>query len=251
MLCCLDEGSMLTSENRMLFMFTVPSYAQFKAKSVVVKSLAIERSQANNVYDLDNQLIYDLATFDINAENAVLISTKERYNSYVNWLITNKKPLNLRLSKTILPTKSLRSQLVMLMRRFHPWKEDLDKFVLRIEECGFLEAWGTQPLLGDVDDNPNLHEYRNMETRELSTDMFIPFYIFLSTGLLIAITIFAAENLIVACNKKCTSVTNYKHSKLKKHSNFFFGISLCTIPLIFFGYYYFKEDYKFPAVVGK
>ena len=185
---------MLSNENRMLFMLTVPSYGQFNAKSVKVKNLALAQSQANNVDNLDNSIIYDLVTLDVNPENAVLISTKERYNSYINWLIkTHVGSLNLRLSKTILPTKSMRSQLVMLMRRFHPWKEDLDKFILRIEECGFLESWGTQPLLGDVNVNPNLHEHRNSDTKALSMDMFRPFFIFLSIGLTLAITTFVSD----------------------------------------------------------
>ena len=170
--------------DRSLFMLAIPSYGRFNA-NITINYLATTQMQQNNVRDIDNQAIYDLAEKDINPHDAVLISSEERYITYINWLLrrsAHQKGINLRLSKKKVKTVSLREQLVLISRRFHPWKEDLDLFILRVEESGILKAWGQVPLLIDVDANPNLQDL-NVDEVPLEIEMFRPFVVFLGIGI--------------------------------------------------------------------
>ena len=243
---------MLNLVDRSLFMFAIPAYDQFKAKSVGIKNTATAQGQANNIHGLTYMQMYELAMEDIEPDNTVLISTTERYNSYVKWLIKNKpsQDLNIRLSKKKLATISLREQLIILIRRFHPWKEDLDKFILRIEECGFLEAWGSTPLLGDVSINPNLKKYRDAEESELKINMFMTFIQFLAIGLGLGLITFMVEKLSPSLERKYGKVSQMM-TYPKKQMSFTAGICLCLIPMIIATHYFFKEEERFPAVAGK
>ena len=246
---------MLKASDTSLFRFRIPSYGLFNAAdqqlsgkevcdTIEVKPLATK----NNVYDLTNCQIHQLVIKDIEPANAILISTKERYRSYVNWAIRNKHKLNVRLSKMKLPTVSLREQLVMVMRRFHPWKENLDKFILKIEETGILEAWGTPPLLVDVEENPNLDKFKNSYDKSLEPKMFFPFLVFLSLGMALSVFIFLCEHpfrqMKIFWKPKIFS------PKSIRNVNYSLGIILCLIPMFLLIHYYFKEEKKFPAVIG-
>ena len=44
------------------------------------------------------------------------------------------KDLNLRLSPQKLRTHSNREQLIILMKKYHPWQEELNVFILKVEE---------------------------------------------------------------------------------------------------------------------
>ena len=208
------------------------SETEFNASLVEQKSLANNQNQPNNIQDLTNEQLYELAEKDI-SKGAILISTQERYRAYVNWFFKKHqgKDLNLRLSKKKLPTKSLREQLVMIMRRFHPWKEELNKFVLRLEESGIFEAWGTKPLSVDVSINPNLmkHVRENLDEK-LKIIMFIQFFKFLGIGCAISVFIFALEFLVALFrSNEYSSKSDTKPSKCK----FSVTIIVCGISTIF------------------
>ena len=98
----LDEGVMLSSGIKAMIMLLIPHARQFHADSINIESLTVHnhRHPTYNVPSLTNEKIYQLALNDIGPDNALLISTKDRYNSYINWLIRNKDPndLNMRLS---------------------------------------------------------------------------------------------------------------------------------------------------------
>ena len=240
---------MLPSGDKMLFKTYIPTYGEFNAVSVLVKSIANDQSQSNNVHDLQNHHVYDLAKHDIvYPHDAVLISTQERYRSYVNWFIKNKpgEDLNLRLSKKKLPTKSLRGQLVMLLRRFHPWKEELDYFILRITESGVLEAWGNKPLLVDVGMNPNILKLESL--RKLDLEMFQSFFIFLALGLAISALFWLVEYAFSMMRPNCAKCFKKPMPML---AGFGIWTLLCFIAMSLFTWQFFREDEKFPAVVGE
>ena len=257
----------MTSNDKDLFMLSIPSPGKFNADSINIELVAVEQLQAYNIYDLTNENIFELAMKDIEPENAVLISTKERYISYINWVTRTKGPkyVNIRLSKKKLPTLSFKEQLIILLRRFHPWKEDLNKLILRIEESGFLEAWGMKSLLADVSVNPNLDKYKDVEEKRLDIYMFIPFIIFLTIGLAIAKFIFIGEIFFLSAifsrfeNEMSPFLQRVRidlifiSSRLRKKDKlcFIVAIHVCIIPLITFLYFLFKPESKFPAVVGE
>ena len=258
---------MLITNDKSLFMLSIPWPGKFNADSINVEHVAVEQLQDYNVYNLTNDNIYELAMKDIEPENAVLISTKERYIAYINWIMRKKGPkyVNIRLSKKKLPTLSLKEQLIILLRRFHPWKEDLNRFILKIEESGFLEAWGTKSLLADVSINPNLDKYNDVEEKRLDIYMFIPFIIFLTIGLMIAKFIFIGEIFLLGnifsrydketspCLPRVRNELIFFSSRLRKKDKFYFivAIHLCIIPFVTFLYFLFKPGSKFPAVVGE
>ena len=246
---------MLPDGDKALFKMYVPAYGDFIADSVVQNYLANQQNQPNNIQDLTNEQLYELGEKDI-SNGAILISTQDRYRTYINWFIKQhpKQNLNLRLSKKKLPTKSLREQLVMILRRFHPWKEDLSKFVLRIEECGIFEAWGTIPLLVDVSMNPKLTKAtkRNLDEK-LEILTFIPFFTFLGAGCSISLLIFLLEvsgKLIHSkdLHFKC------KHKKQRYNFSsaiFVFGIAAVFIPIWhFYGGTSFKPVLSFLRMVA-
>ena len=265
-----DEGLMLINSDISLFMLSIPAPKKFNAKSINVQHIAIEQLQGYNVYGLTNEHIFELAMKDIEPENAVLISTKERYISYINWIIKMKGPkyVNIRLSNKKLPTLSLKEQLIILLRRFHPWKEDLDRFILKIEESGFLEAWGAKSSLADISVNPNLENYKHDKEKQLEIYMFIPFIIFLTIGFAFAKFLFICEislhnEMFLRCfqfNKgmnhppfqRFRNKLNFIGGKIKmKKFSFILAIYVCLIPIVIFLYFLSKEERKFPAVVGK
>ena len=256
---------MLTSNDKSLFMLSIPYPGKFNADSINVQLVAVEQLQAYNVYELTNENIYELAKKDIEPENAVLISTKERYIAYINWIMRMKGPINIRLSKKKLPTLSLKEQLIILLRRFHPWKEDFNKFILKIEESGFLEAWGMKSLLADVSINPNLDKYKDVEEKRLDIYMFIPFILFLIVGLVIAKFIFIGEIFLLSHifsryeNELSPVIQRVRNdlvfisSRLRKKDKlcFIVAIPMYIIPLVTCLYFLFKPESQFPAVVGE
>ena len=66
-----------------------------------------------------------------------IVQNHIRYDDYVNWFIKTHpdKNLNLRLSPKKLRTHSNREQLIIMMRKHHPWLEEINIFVLKIEVC--------------------------------------------------------------------------------------------------------------------
>ena len=129
----------------------------------------------------------------------------------------------------------------MIMRRFHPWKEDLNMFVLRLEESGIFEAWGTKPLLADVSINPELtkHTQKNIEGK-LELSMFIPFFTFLGIGCSVSLSMFIIETL--------GEIFQAKEKMLKNTSKcsyyiaiFAFGIVLILLPI---GHFYIFNAFK-------
>ena len=260
--CCniywLDEGSMLSMQDRTLFLFRIPSYGefnafhqQFSAREACDRLEVKTVERENNIRDLTNCQMHQLVINDIEPTNAILISTKERYRSYANWAIRNGHKIKVRLSKAKLPTVSLREQLVMVIRRFHPWKEDLDKFILKIEETGILKTWGTKPLLVDVEENPNLDNFKNSYDNALELEAIFPFMVFLSVGMAFSVLIFLCEHTFSQIK------TAFKHKIYISRNisdwniNYSIGLILCIIPLCFLTHYYFKEEAKFPAIIGK
>lgn len=153
---------------------------------------------------------------------------------------------------------------VLFLRRFHIWTEDFNRFILKIEETGFLGAWGTIPLLADISVNPNIENYKKPEDFQLEIYMFIPFIILLSIGLIIAKFAFLCEIIINPINTLSEFIFSYSSfqrlkcqckfiKKLKrKKISFIFGIFLCLIAIILSLISYFaKDETEFPAVVGK
>ena len=235
-------------------MLTMPAYGVFEAQRIDILTEASTQNQVHNVQRLTNEQFHELAMKDVEPEDAIIISTKERYNSYIYWLKKEKKESErvVRLSKKKLNTVSMREQLVLLLRRFHPWKEDLDKFILRIEESGFFEAWGITPLLSDVTVNPNLERYKYSEELDLTISTFIPFIIYWAVALSIAIVTFVAEYGYPAITKESRFQKRMPHlsTRRKLKIKFQAGILFGVIIGIILSYYYFKEEDKFPAVIG-
>ena len=245
---------MLPDGEKTLFKTYVPAYGYFISHNIHVKVLANEQSQSNNVHNLSNKQIYDLAKYDIAYHHdAILISTRDRYYNYINWFIRHypNEDLNLRLSKTKLPTKSLREQLVLVLRRFHPWKEDLDKFVLRTQESGIFGAWGEKPLLVDVDSNPNRQNYtqRNLKDSELRLDMVINFLIFLAIGLAISFQIFILE-AVRSIMKFYDLPYRMPLRRNCKQFDFKLTVFICIVSMVTLPICYFTSHSLFPAVVS-
>ena len=88
--------------DRTLFMLKVPGYGRFNAKSVEIELLAAEQGKPYNVHDIQNDQLYQLATMDmISPYDAVLISSQDRYRSYVTWMMRNHKGKNLNLLRLV------------------------------------------------------------------------------------------------------------------------------------------------------
>ena len=57
-----------------------------------------------------------------------------RYNKYVRWFLKNGDgDLNLRLSPKKLETRSNRGQHIIIMRKHHPWMEEINLCILLLE----------------------------------------------------------------------------------------------------------------------
>ncbi len=97
--------------------------------------------QYSNVPNLDNEDIFNLAVKDVNVEDSIVVMKQRKYQGYVNWFYKqdfkddNNEPLliNLRLSSHKLDTKSMTEQYIMLTKKYHPFVEDINRFVLIIE----------------------------------------------------------------------------------------------------------------------
>ncbi len=91
----------------------------------------------SNVPNLDYQDIYNLAEDDVNVEDSVIVMKQRQYDGYVKWFSKEKpeEDLNLRLSTTTLDTRLMTQQFVMLLKKFHPYVEEVNRFVLIIEVC--------------------------------------------------------------------------------------------------------------------
>ena len=92
-----------------------------------------------NANNLQNSEIYNFYQMDIQTDNSIMITSKHRYYEFANWFLKNNKEnekFNLRMSKTKLKTRTNQPQFVLIMKKFHPWTEELNRIILRIEvEC--------------------------------------------------------------------------------------------------------------------
>ena len=64
-------------------------------------------------------------------------------------------------------------QYIFLMTRFHPWAEDVNKFILDMEGSGIFTAWGDQPVNIDLTINPNRKTGADEEVERLGIDLVI------------------------------------------------------------------------------
>ena len=150
-----------------------------------------------NVASISNQNIYNYAHHDMTRDNAILVSSKDRYINYVNWFTKNypNEDLNVRLSPKKLVTKSGREQYHLLLRRYHPWISEINIFILRMEQSGIFVAWGDPTLNLDVRINPKfVKATKNIDEKSLHFVALIPMLLLLLIGLASSLIFFALEN---------------------------------------------------------
>ncbi len=89
---------------------------------------------------INNEVIYDIAEKDVNPYDAIMILKKRTYQGYLHWLQKTGKDLNLRLSPNKLITRLFSEQYIMLHSKYHPYAEELNLFVLKVEVRGNRHA---------------------------------------------------------------------------------------------------------------
>ncbi len=123
---------MLTRTSTQLLTTLHPVYEMFNTRFVI--KVNPEGTMFSNVPYLSNELIYELAEKDVKTEGSILVMKQRKYQNYVNWFSkTMKETLNLRLSQHKLDTRLMTEQYILLLKRYHPFIEDLNRFILIVE----------------------------------------------------------------------------------------------------------------------
>ena len=236
-----DEGTKLTSLDQSQFKNLVPKYVELNTK--MITPILTGQDSYINANGLTNIQIYDFIEKDINVDDAILVSSNYRYNEYVDWLINNKpmENLNLRLSRKRLHTKSNREQFIVLMRKYHPWLEEINYCILQLEESGILTSWGDKELRVDTSRNPNIKEAT--QNNKYSINTLSPLLTYLGIGLAVGVLALAIELVV-----KRSSDKTIKFNQKFKYKNGLTNVILVTL-LGILSWKYFEEEPEFPAVI--
>ncbi len=127
------DGIMLPATSIQLFTTLYPVYKKFNSK--LLQPTNLENNLFANVAGLNNfTVIHDLVKQDLNkTRSALMIMKKGTYRGYLFWLKNNGGKFDLRLSPTKLDTRTNTEQFIMLHSKYHPYSEELNRFILRIE----------------------------------------------------------------------------------------------------------------------
>ncbi len=128
------DGTMLSRTSTQLFTMLHPTYEYFN-------SLLLDRNknQRNNMFanvdGLSNfTVIHDVVENDVNmTRNALIVMKKRTYRGYVFWLKKKGLKIDLRIAPNKLDTKMNVEQFIMLHGKYHPYSEEINYFILKIE----------------------------------------------------------------------------------------------------------------------
>ena len=181
-------------------------------------------------------------------DNAILVTSKEKYINYITWFTKThpNEDLNLRLSHKKLSTRSNREQYIMLFRKYHPWINKINEFILRMEQSGILAAWGDPPFKVDISINPKfLKATENINEKSLHLRALIPMFLLLCMGLTTSILVFALETYY----ENSLSRICFLDQKLIDRSKWTISYLLCIIAIIILSWLFFYEE-SFPANIA-
>ncbi len=135
---------MLSETSTRLFITLHPVYFLFNTRFNA--SVSPEATLYSNVPNLAYEDIFNLAEKDVNTEGSIIVLKKRKYQGYVNWFLKNKAidnkvgavKMNLRMSPHNLDTRLMTKQYILLLRRYNPFIEDLNRFLLIVEVLHLL-----------------------------------------------------------------------------------------------------------------
>ena len=127
------DGVMLTKTSTQLFTTLFPVYKKFNSE--LLQATNLENNNDANVVGLNNfTVIDDVVKKDVNlTRNAAMILKKRTYRGYLFWLKAKGRRVDLRLSPKKLDTRTNTEQFIMLLPKFHPYLEELNLFILKLE----------------------------------------------------------------------------------------------------------------------
>ena len=126
---------MLSRTSASLLTTLHPKYTPLKSK-LIGENTNLENSRFANAKGLNNfTVLYDIAEKDVNPDNALIVLKKRTYRGYIVWLSKNhaNESTNLRLSPKKLDTRVDTEQFIMLHSKYHPYSEELNRFILAVE----------------------------------------------------------------------------------------------------------------------
>lgn len=185
----------------------------------------------------------------MNQENAILVSSKERYINYITWFTKThpNEDINLRLSPKKLSTRSNREQYIMLFRRYNPWINKINEFVLRMEQSGIFIAWGDPPFKVDTSINPKfLKATEDLDEKSVHLMALIPLLLLLSVGLTSSILVFALESYY----EKSFGRMCILNQKLIDRSKWTISYIVCITSIAILIGHFFDDEESFPANIA-
>ena len=180
--------------------------------------------------------------------SALLISTKYRYSEYIDWFIKNRpknETMDMRLSSKKLITKINNEQFILLLRKFHPWQEELNRVILMVEASGLLGAWGDKPLKFDVSQNPFSAKKSEIETKAIGFRLMSVMFLPLAIGLVIGLVTFTLEFGVfkLSCRRY---IPRWIHMTSLIKSFFAYAFLIALLAILAWNYLY-EEEFQ-PAI---
>ena len=96
----------------------------------------------------------------------------------MDWIFkrAGKSKLNLRLSPTKLKTKNGIEQFYLMMKKFDPWQEELNRVILMAEQSGILLKWGSKDI--EQPKNPFSVTETDLESKAVELQILKSLFIF-------------------------------------------------------------------------